>query len=543
MAAHTPWVAAHARLSSQKDDNDNIPTQIEKLEAYAAEHYPGVTLRIYADDGQSAAKYDSARPNFRRMLADISSVPGCVAVIAPDQDRIARDSRWWDDFTDLCWSAGIGKLETYREGSFSLKPGERDLPRLKVVLSKGMVEGIIVKVNEKLEKNAERGIPSAGTPYGYKRDRLRDPVTGEVIRDENGRSVKTFTVVPEQRDVLLTMARMVLDEGQSVTAVRKWLNDEGHKSASGGRWKLSSVRSVLTCPSQAGLRVFKGRVVGNGNWAPIFDLETHEALKAKLGPQGKTRHDPRPARRRYLLSGLIWCAPCNERMAGGTRSGKSRYRCFGCHASIAGPQTEAKVVADLMPKLRPLVALLGLDDVNEDRRSEIEQRLTEIRDKRERWGEMLANDDMDEDTYAAARRKSQAEEEALRSELAGIPTPETVVSPPAVAEGWSGMTTDEKRATLGRFIERIEITPYHQGDGRSMFDPSRVRIVTKVRARPEDAVPALRKGRAAFIAKPREGIPTLADEQRFWSLCSLDELEQVWRKWRELRETVDLSSV
>jgi site-specific DNA recombinase len=67
-----------------------------------------------------------------------------------------------------------------------------------------------------------------------------------------------------------------------------------------GRWNPESLRRMLKAPRLVGLREYKGTVVATGNWKPVLDRATWDALRGLL----VARQRPHAPPQRYLLSGL-----------------------------------------------------------------------------------------------------------------------------------------------------------------------------------------------------------------------------------------------
>ena len=166
--------------------------------------------------------------------------------------------------------------------------------------------------------------------------------------DDRGR--KALHVVTEQAEAIRWAADAVLS-GWSLTAIADELTARGYRGAQGARMRTSSVRSFLTSPTIAGRRVHRGDDVGPGNWAAILDMDTWQAVRARLaGARIIRRRDGRDhpvtaalfaansgrTGRRYLLTGgLAVCGVCGAPLAG-CRVNRAGGRCPTCGASRAG---------------------------------------------------------------------------------------------------------------------------------------------------------------------------------------------------------------
>ena len=112
------YAALICRLSPRPDGKyEGVEDQEKWGRAYAAEHWPGLPVEVFADRGISAANGDH-RPGlerFREWLAD-----GRIAhVWAVEQSRISRetDGRYpWFTLAAELDAAGVHEVHTQRDG-------------------------------------------------------------------------------------------------------------------------------------------------------------------------------------------------------------------------------------------------------------------------------------------------------------------------------------------------------------------------------------------------------------------------------------------
>ena len=89
------------------------------------------------------------------------------------------------------------------------------------------------------------------------------------------------------------------------------------------RWNRTSIRGILLNPRIAGLSVYRGEIVGQGNWEPLVSEETWRAVRGIL--EDPARKPPRGVR--TLLGGLALC-PCGNVVTGmPSHTGHHIYRC------------------------------------------------------------------------------------------------------------------------------------------------------------------------------------------------------------------------
>lgn len=155
----------------------------------------------------------------------------------------------------------------------------------------------------KLRHDAESGRPHwARRPFGFE-------LTGEHV--------------PAEADMLREIYARIID-GESATAVARWLNESEVPTASGAEWQAATVTFLVKAERNAGKRAYKGEVVGDGSWQPIVDEQTWRDGCAALAARSR----PRKGGSVSLLTGLVECGA-----SGGTvyRTGAGRraeYRCI-----------------------------------------------------------------------------------------------------------------------------------------------------------------------------------------------------------------------
>jgi hypothetical protein len=162
--------------------------------------------------------------------------------------------------------------------------------------------------------------------------------------------------------------------GWALSNIAVELGKRGLRGAHGGKITPQAVRSMVTAPTIAGRRVYRGRIVGRGNWPPILDDETWQACRLKLSqPRRVTRkdgkgtypvterHQGNSTGRKYLVTGgLARCGVCGHRMVGAVKQMKNqRAPYLSCHPTAGGRgctgtlllNTEAYVVDTLFAEL------------------------------------------------------------------------------------------------------------------------------------------------------------------------------------------------
>lgn len=479
-------IAVYPRLSKLGNgDWDRTEVQEQRGREYAAQMWPGKPVLVFPDKGITAADSDAHRQGYEDMLAAIRR--GEIEhVVCAEQSRITRQPAQWEAFMVACTKAGIGELHTYRKGIVALSRS-RLVGRIMAAVDAEEVETIKLRVNDALAARAADGQPPGGLSYGYRRVK------------KDGR--KTYEPVPDMVEAARWGADAVLS-GWSLSAIATKFTEDGIPTAKGGTWTTQTVRSMLTSPSIAGLRVHRGAVVGKGNWPPILDVPIWRAVCAKLDAESRiVRRDGKEMRvtrsrkgaRRYLLTGgVAVCGKCGEPGEGASllaqrRTGRSPgtkpvYMCpaksrGGCGGvGIVADDLEAHVVSELLDELdKPAVREAFASDEHEERRSEIVTALGEIEQRRSDLARMWAAGNLTGDEWQAARAELDAQEGVLQGDLAAIPAPAVEFDPATLRDGWELLTLDEQREIVGMFIEHVVVHPARPGIRK--FDPGRVEIV------------------------------------------------------------------
>src|SRR5690606_29481575 len=117
--------------------------------------------------------------------------------------------------------------------------------------------------------------------------------------------------------------------GESLTSLTLWLQDELITSVADKPWRTGTLRTMLTNPRYAGLRAHHGEVVATAVWPAIITRNQHEQLVAAFARKKTTgRRTPR----RYLLSGLLRCGKCGNKLFSSVRKDRKietrRYVCM-----------------------------------------------------------------------------------------------------------------------------------------------------------------------------------------------------------------------
>jgi len=244
------------------------------------------------------------------------------------------------------------------------------------------------------------------------------------------------------------------------------------------------LRTLLTGPQLAGLRVHHGEIIGNAAWKPILERNTWEQIRAKIGDPRRSQGGRPPS---YLLTSMLRCGRCGATLHSSRRAdGSRRYMCnsgaaegpCGRTAVTAGP-LEAEIADQLLGALGgpPLWGAL-------DRSDDIDaQKITKQLISDEESLEQLARDHYVE--RAIGRREfltaRNALEQRIEENMASLKVPASKAALAGLPQTldelndiWISLDIDRQRAILEAVVEEIVVKPGKPG--RRYFDPARIEI-------------------------------------------------------------------
>lgn len=300
--------ALYARVSTEEQamHGVSLDAQQERLLQYAKEN--GLTVvDIYVDEGISARKRYTARPEFMRMLDDVKAKKVDV-VLFIKLDRWFRNIadyyevqaildkyrvQWIATEEDYDTTTANGRLALNIKLAIAQDESDRTSERIKFVFQNMVREGRVI---------------SGSTPKGYKIQEKKvvlDEALAPVIKEMFSHYIDTRSLHDTSR---------YLKETHSVYI------------------DIKSMKAMLQNPW------YIGEAYGIKDWCPrIIDDETFQ-LAGKIVRMRATRNSQDRTERVYLFTGLLFCGACGRRMTTYScrnhyKSGRSQeyiyYRCPG----------------------------------------------------------------------------------------------------------------------------------------------------------------------------------------------------------------------
>jgi site-specific DNA recombinase len=415
-------VAIYARLSSDPLGNQTATQrQAEACERYAELREWSVEA-VYEDVDVSAYKPGVVRPAYEQMVQAIDA-GRLDGVLVWKLDRLVRRPVEFERFWQVCERNATFLTSVTEPIDSSTELG---LALVRILVTFASLESATTSLrmrarNEQAARAGKR--PARGRVYGLN---------------------ATWTaLVPHEAAIIREAAERVA-AGETIRAVAAAFNARGVPSPGNTRWSASGLSGLLSLSRIAGDRSYRGQVVARDCFPAAVPRTTFEALQARRTVPPTTRSS------RYLLTGLILCGRCGNRMYRITsRARPASYACHrdgGCASvAITAHNVEALVERRLLARawwVKSVGAPVAVETLTP---SAGEARAALVRARAQ-----YRRRDISAPVYFAGRR-------ALERDLAI----HTMALPPLdeLADEWPGLDRDHRRAVLQREIERITINP------------------------------------------------------------------------------------
>jgi DNA invertase Pin-like site-specific DNA recombinase len=452
-------VGIYARISSDREgDQLGVRRQVADCEQLA-ERRGFVVVERYVDDDVSAWS-GRPRPGYERMLDDLRG--GLIrGVLVWHIDRLTRgDLRVLESFIDLCDERGV---------ELGCVTGDVDIGTTIGRLSARMLGSLAryesdhksERIRRKHLELAQRGKVSGGgtRPYGYERDRK--------------------TIVPAEAAIVKDCAARLL-AGDSLRAITADLNARGIPATLGGRWSEGSLRRVLKSARISGEREHHGELVATAEWRPIVTPEQGRQLRALLADPGRrTSRQPRS----YLLTGVLTCGHCEQKLVARPRSGgQRRYACSkqagGCGGiAIKADEVEEFIAEAVLYRLdSPAVAAAVEGRPREPESARWHEQLTADRAQLEQLATAHGEKQISFQEWLAARKPVEERIGHAQKQLAKATRANALDA--YVGKGaelrreWSSLDLSKQHAIVAAVVDRVVVGPARRGYNR--FDESRL---------------------------------------------------------------------
>jgi DNA invertase Pin-like site-specific DNA recombinase len=441
--------AIYTRISKDREGTRaGVERQLADCETLA-ERRKWTIVDMYEDDDRSAYS-GRERPAYERLLADVARGEVDV-VVAWHSDRLWRNVVEQQTFLALGRDAGLKHVSTMAQDFDPVDADDSFVSTLLVAVAQKESADKSRRLTRKMREIAEHGgNRGGGRCFGYTVDRKLVPVEAKAIRDA---------------------ARRVL-AGESLGAIARDWNRRGLRTVRGVEWSSDRVRDAIARPSVAGLSVYRGEVVGDADWKPILDRDTHERLVAMIAAR-KTGPRAAPARKYLLAAGIARCARCGGKLRSGARQdGPPVYLCRakgsgGCGGvQIRMPLLDGEVVRQLFDYVESSAFAREVQRARKASRaatSDVGKLVDGLSRARARLAEIengYADGDLDRDAYRrlTERVRSRIEETERRLADIGDDSALLVIDRDRLRVEWPTMELDERRTVLGALVDSVTVT-------------------------------------------------------------------------------------
>ena len=308
----TPRAVLYARFSSDNQREESIEAQLRAMHEYCSRNSI-VIIHEYCDRAKSATTDD--RPEFLKMIAASREGDFDFAIVHK-LDRFSRNR----------YDSAYYKRELKKNGVQLLSVLEQMDDSPESIILESVLEGMSEYYSKNLAREVMKGMRESAmdcryiggwVPYGFR----VDPQTHRyIINDYEAEAVRMIF-----RDVA---------DGCGYNVVLNKLNSMGYRTRLGNTFSKETLYEMLRNEKYNGVYVFSraaskdelGRRNNHldkpiedqiripGGMPKIVDDETFARVQAILA--SRKRHGRRDGKRKYLLTGMVFCGLCGHRYCG-----------------------------------------------------------------------------------------------------------------------------------------------------------------------------------------------------------------------------------
>jgi site-specific DNA recombinase len=244
------------------------------------------------DDGVSGAVAD--RPGLAE-LRTLAAQRQIDVVVVRDLDRLGRlEPLAMMQLVAELAANGV-RVWSYHSRSFVRLDGYESLvTHVKAIAGREYIEVLRRNTTEALRARAAAGFAVKPAPFGYT----------NVTTDKG----KFWAICPAERDVILKLGKIYAETG-SLNATVSRLNTEGIPAPNGGKWRVTSLRVILTRPLPRGYYEHGGVRVEHPKlriWPQALLARIDERLARPSKPWGGTS--------KHLSTRFLRCSVCGGAM-------------------------------------------------------------------------------------------------------------------------------------------------------------------------------------------------------------------------------------
>lgn len=472
---HRPRVAVYCRISDDRDGK-GLGVERQRQDCLARVEREGwQVVEVFTDnDVGASSKSRKPRPSYKRML-ELAEAGEVDIILSYSNSRLTRRLRELEDLISLHERKRV-RMRTIVSGDDDLSTADgRQTARIKASVDAGEADRISERVSRAAQQRREAGKWHGGhTPFGY------------VYLGEGKLGIN-----PDQAQVLNEAARRVMN-GESLYGVCQDFNRReiktGHspRAPHGTGWHGRTLKRVLTYPAAIGCTQTDDGTLRQVA-EPILDRPTYDRLRETLYDPirfTETRKAAWSNRRKYPLSGLLYCSLCGHTLSGSTRvarknpdgSKRPSIKTFACipgsggcgHLRIDYAKVEAWVLNDVFLRINVpgVQTSLSTHEQSPDD-DELRQRIADAERGLERLDDANADGLLDNRRYRRQLARLTERVDTLRTRLAETLRSTFVVDTGgrSLREAWEEHAHDVawQRALLEHVIDRVTILPHPRG--------------------------------------------------------------------------------
>ncbi len=340
---HVHKIALYVRVSTEEQAQSpegSIKNQEERLKRAVKEKLEdgnnAEIVGVFVDPGRSGK--DTNRPELQKMLTAIRRKE-INLVMVTELSRLSRNTK---DFCEMWefFQEHDCEFNSLREKFDTTNAAGEMMLHMMMNFAQFERRQTAERISASFRDRAERGLYNGGSiPLGY-------------LPDEN--KTGRLKIDPDEAELVRTAFKAFLDKGTLSLAAR-WLNDNGYrihqKARPGGRPRIShfmhaTLHGVLRNKSYVGVRVYKtteGKKEVKAAWPAIIDEVMFNRVQELLNKNYKRKKPDRENRYPYLLTGLIYCGVCGDRLCGKSAWGKRKKIPYYEHAWMTKKHQELSV--------------------------------------------------------------------------------------------------------------------------------------------------------------------------------------------------------
>ena len=298
----------YARYSAGPGQTDqSIEGQLRVCKEYIKEN--GWEFTGYYADRHISGRTDK-RPEFQAMINAAERREFDVLVVY-SSDRFSRDK-----------FHAVSYKHKLKELGIKIKYAAENIPEgPEGIFLESIMESWAEYYSNELSRKVKRGMSDSARKAKY----LGGPRTFGYTRGPDGQ-----VILKEDEAEAVKHAFAMFSEGETITGVANWLNESGHITTKGKPFTHNTVKKLLTNKRYIGYYIWDSVEIPDGI-PSIINKKTFYEIQKKF--EENRRAMPKN-RRKYLLSGKLYCGKCGSPMTGisGTSHTGQKYAYYKCRS-------------------------------------------------------------------------------------------------------------------------------------------------------------------------------------------------------------------